>query len=145
MNIGIAGFLLMAINNSGLLGSAAAFAPPDPYPGTASHAVELRFLTTKKVWQKPKKRAKPVFLNFTGVTCGNCRVTVPIPQTKYMDELEKSARIELQTDRGTDEDNANADLLVKVYEHGNQPRLCDHERRWQPGKHERVSGVGDVR
>ncbi|MCB0826898.1 MAG: hypothetical protein KDC26_11975, partial [Armatimonadetes bacterium] len=61
VNIGIAGFLLMAINNSGLLGSAVAFAPPDPYPGTASHAVELPWiLDYEEGMAKAKEEGKPV-------------------------------------------------------------------------------------
>jgi thiol:disulfide interchange protein len=61
---------------------------------------------------------KPVFLNFTGVTCTNCRWMesnmFPEPQVKK--ELEGFVLAELFTDRETPEDEKNGELQAQKFE-----------------------------
>lgn len=107
-NIGIALWLLAGISNAQILGPMVGFYPPKQSgEGTGSivwnenrAAVEATALA----------EGKPIFINFTGKTCTNCRVMEyqRFPTKPYMDELNKFALMELYTDRETAEDEANA-------------------------------------
>jgi thiol:disulfide interchange protein len=75
----------------------------------------------EKALQKARAENKPVFLNFTGVTCTNCRWMeknmFPDPQVKK--EMDRFVLAELFTDRDTPEhkaaDEKNADLQTTKY------------------------------
>jgi thiol:disulfide interchange protein len=68
--------------------------------------------------QKGRTENRPVFLNFTGVTCTNCRWMeshmFPDPQIKK--ELEGFVLAELYTDRETLEDEKNGQLQAEKFE-----------------------------
>ncbi len=68
--------------------------------------------------QKGRAENRPVFLNFTGVTCTNCRWMesnmFPDPQVKK--ELEGFVLAELYTDRETPEDEKNGQLQAEKFE-----------------------------
>jgi thiol:disulfide interchange protein DsbD len=71
--------------------------------------------------QKARAENKPVFLNFTGVTCTNCRWMeknmFPDPQVKK--EMDRFVLAELYTDRDTDQhrasDEKNAEIQTTKY------------------------------
>jgi thiol:disulfide interchange protein len=60
---------------------------------------------------------KPVFLNFTGVTCTNCRwmESNMFPDAAVQKELERFVLAELFTDRPTPEDERNSELQEKNF------------------------------
>jgi len=61
---------------------------------------------------------KPVFLNFTGVTCTNCRwmESNMFPEPQVRKELEGFVLAELFTDRETPEDEKNGELQAQKFE-----------------------------
>ncbi len=105
------GYLLAATNTPTLLGSGIAFTPPIPYPGTKQ--ISADGLTWNHTFEEAMEVAKtenrPVFLNFTGVTCANCRVMENKFRNNkdYIENLKPFILAELYTDRGTEEDNAH--------------------------------------
>lgn len=116
-----AGYCLAAIEGV-RLGEMEAFLPPDPYPGrtaTAGHGS----IAWKTDWEVGKQAAasegKPIFINFTGVTCTNCRWMEKnmFTRPEVLAEINKYVPVELFTDRTTEEDLANRGLqkeLTKV-------------------------------
>lgn len=65
-----------------------------------------------------RRERKPVFLNFTGVTCTNCRwmESNMFPDPEIRRELDKFVRVELYTDRETKEDQRNGDLQAEKFQ-----------------------------
>lgn len=123
--VGFCVYLLFAINRPSLLGSGIAFTPPIPYPGTSNTA------ESGLAWQHTydeaiamaKEQNKPVFLNFTGVTCANCRVMERRfhSDEKYVEALRPFVLAELYTDRNTEEDNAHAKLREDLAKTSSNP------------------------
>ncbi len=111
-------YLLGAIQGSPL-GVMSAFMPPDPYPGRKTGSVVERLSwhdTLDAAKAEAKAGSKLVFMDFTGVTCTNCR---QMEQTIFPDpaveaELAKMARAKLYTDRPIAADEANAKLMVEL-------------------------------
>lgn len=102
--------------NLGTLGS---FLPPEPYPGRESKgavaAGELSWHETfSAAIEDSKASGKPIFIDFTGVTCTNCRQMEQqvFPHPAVREALAKFARAKLYTDRP--QDQANADLQQKL-------------------------------
>jgi thiol:disulfide interchange protein DsbD len=60
---------------------------------------------------------RPVFLNFTGVTCTNCRWMESnlFPHPRVQQELSQFVRVELFTDRETPEDERNSALQAEKF------------------------------
>jgi thiol:disulfide interchange protein len=60
---------------------------------------------------------RPVFLNFTGVTCTNCRWMESnlFPDPRVQKELARFVRVELFTDRETPEDEQNSALQAEKF------------------------------
>lgn len=60
---------------------------------------------------------RPVFLNFTGVTCTNCRWMESnlFPDPRVQQELSQFVRVELFTDRETPEDERNSTLQAEKF------------------------------
>ncbi len=113
-----AGYCLAGIRGVSL-GTLGSFLPPDPYPGLESGVVkkgELEWIDSyDKALAAAKAEGKPLFIDFTGVTCTNCRQMEQtiFPQPVVREQLERSVRVKLYTDRiGVDE--ANADLQTKL-------------------------------
>lgn len=117
--IGLVGFLMASINHPPLLGSALAFTPPTPYPGQDTTWDE----SYESALKDAKEKNKPVFLNFTGVTCANCRVMEARFKNNeaYKKSLSRFVLAELYTDRGTPEDNANAKLREDMTKSSSNP------------------------
>lgn len=118
-NVGIALWLLAGISNAQILGQAVGFYPPK------------QEATAGLTWGpsiEPVKAAaladgKPIFINFTGKTCTNCRVMEyqKFPLPAYREQLEKFALAELYTDRETPEDNANATYREELTKSSTNP------------------------
>ena len=80
--------------------------------------------TEKIVWQTSldqaietaKKENKLLFINFTGYTCTNCRVMEGefFPKPEIRSRIGKMVPVELYTDNGSPENNANAALREKL-------------------------------
>jgi thiol:disulfide interchange protein len=106
-------YCLMGIRGVSL-GSFDPFVPPDPYPGQeASTGVGAAFLH-KYSWALgvAKVENKPIFINFTGVNCTNCRQMEKsvLPRPDVVKELGNFIPVELYTDRGTPEDEKNKQM-----------------------------------
>lgn len=93
------------------LGQLDPYVPPTPYPGQEfASGTGVPFLH-KLSWAQAiaKIENKPIFINFTGVNCTNCRqmekYVLPLPDVAH--ELDNFIPVELYTDRETPEDNAN--------------------------------------
>lgn len=113
-----AGFCLAAIEGVNL-GELEAFLPPDPYPGRQA-AVGHGSVAWKTSWneglEQAKTQAKPIFINFTGVTCTNCRWMEKNMFTRgdVSELINQYVPIELYTDRETEQDAANRNLQRKL-------------------------------
>ena len=102
------------------------FPPPSPYPYrlTAASATSIPADTGKNVWlsdynaalAQAKAQNKPLLVNFTGVTCTNCRQMENgvFPRPEVQAELRNYVLAELYTDRGTPADDANQKLEDKL-------------------------------
>ncbi|NOT59991.1 MAG: DUF255 domain-containing protein [Acidobacteria bacterium] len=114
------------------LGELDAWLPPDSTSarvynalrggGTATATASYSWIESYDVAvQKAKTDNKPVFLNFTGVTCTNCRWMEKnmFPEPEVKKELEKFVLAELFTDRETPEHEAadikNAEFMAKQF------------------------------
>jgi thiol:disulfide interchange protein len=102
------------------LGSLGAFLPPDPYPGKEAKGPGVDGLAWSKSYEESLAKGvaenKLVFLDFTGVTCTNCRW---VEQNIFTDpevsaELKKFSLAKLYTDRPTDADRANFNLQKEI-------------------------------
>lgn len=112
VNMGVAAYLLLAIQGQSM-GQMTAFLPPHPYPGKAALTGGIAWKhTVEEGQQAARSSGKLIFINFTGVTCSNCRVMEGevFPQQDVRREIEKFVPVELYTDRPTPEDAANAKL-----------------------------------
>ena len=101
------------------------FPPPSPYPYhlTAASATTAAD-TGQNVWlndynaalAQAKAQNKPLLINFTGVTCTNCRLMEKnvFPKPEAQSELKNFVLAELYTDRGTPADDANQKLEDKL-------------------------------
>ncbi len=120
---GAAAFVASAYCLAGIqgapLGEFAAFLPPDPYPGRTGAAVPGQV-----AWKHDYAEAlaaaraenKPIFINFTGVTCTNCRWMEKnmFPRPDVSGVLSRFVPLELYTDRATPQDLANRELQRKL-------------------------------
>lgn len=112
--------------NKGSLGELNAYLPPDPYPlngkqtQVATEKGEKAGPVIYTSLEEAKKVAaaenKPIFIDFTGVNCVNCRWMEEniFPKQEVKPVLEKFIRVQLYTDRPTAEDKANQDLQTKL-------------------------------
>lgn len=98
-----------------------AFLPPDPYPGreVASNGAKesVSFIENfDEGLAQAKKENKLLFVDFTGVTCTNCRWMEKnmFPQPAVKDQLNKMVRVKLWTDRQNPEDRKNAQLQLDL-------------------------------
>jgi thiol:disulfide interchange protein DsbD len=104
------------------LGELEAFLPPDPYPGRHSTAAKGSVAWKDNFdagLQVSKTEDKPMFINFTGVTCTNCRWMEKNMFTRadVAAEINRYVPVELYTDRSTKGDLDNRALqkeLTKV-------------------------------
>ena len=113
-----AGYVLLALNGRSL-GALEGFLPPSPYPGTAQTQAEngLVWLSDyDTAVAKAKAEGKPLFIDFTGVYCTNCRDMERnmFPKTAINDRLKGYVLARLYTDRDRPDDKANQRLLQKL-------------------------------
>ncbi|MFY9233764.1 MAG: cytochrome c biogenesis protein CcdA [Fimbriimonadaceae bacterium] len=115
-----AGVLCLAGLQGASLGKLSAFLPPVPYPGKEKSGISADKLTWvptyKEALAQAKSEGKALFIDFTGVTCTNCRdmENNMFPRKAVVNELSQFARAKLYTDRKTPEDKLNRDLLQKL-------------------------------
>jgi thiol:disulfide interchange protein DsbD len=109
-------YLLGAIEGAPL-GTFSAFMPPDPYPGktSGSKAARLSWNDTFEA-AKAESDGKLIFIDFTGVTCTNCRQMEDnvFPDPDVEKALKTMSRAKLYTDRPTDADRANVKLMIEM-------------------------------
>jgi len=118
--LGVAFYLLAGLFGAPL-GELDAFLPPAQTPvatsSTPNKAQEQWLNSYDQAVQQARAANKPVFLNFTGVTCTNCRWMeknmFPDPQVKK--ELGRFILAELYTDREDPEDRRNSELQEKQF------------------------------
>lgn len=124
----IAGIYCLAAIEGKSLGDLDAFVPPTPYPYThhalaRQQAVPDDMGTPKKPFRNfedavafAKLQNKPIFIDFTGYSCVNCRLmeksTLIAPEV--LSELKNYVYVELFTDRGDAENNQNQKLEQKL-------------------------------
>lgn len=111
------------------LGVVESFPPPDPYPSAKSALASnepsnnnkdtkgrIEAKTYDEALKLAKETGRTVFVDFTGVTCVNCRLmeknVFPAPEVKA--EFDKMVLVQLYTDRPTPEDQANQALQQKL-------------------------------
>ena len=98
------------------IGALGTFLPPAGYGGVASASSasdSLPFLTDyKAALAQAKAENKPLFVDFTGVTCTNCRwneINV-FPRSEVKSQLANYVRVQLYTDRPSDAANQKLQL-----------------------------------
>ncbi len=100
----VAGFLCLAAIEGYSLGKIGALLPPDPYPYKNKEDRKQGILPWgedfKEALTVAKESGKPVFINFTGYTCTNCRDMEQnmFPRPEVRQELEEMVLVELFTD-----------------------------------------------
>jgi thiol:disulfide interchange protein len=116
-----AGLYCLAAIEGAPLGTLEAFLPPDPYPGrqTAVAGKGSRIVWLEDYDQArelAKAQNKPLFIDFTGVTCTNCRYVEKniFPHQDVERELEKFVTVKLYTDRDTPGDARNQRLQQQM-------------------------------
>ena len=104
--------------NGGTVDKLEGFLPPSPYPGkevagaVASDASQKDFFPNfDAALAKAKENGKPIFIDFTGLYCTNCRVMerTVFPNPKVQEEFAKFNKVSLYTDRKTNPKYAEAD------------------------------------
>jgi thiol:disulfide interchange protein len=116
LSVGAALTCLWAINDKPLP-LLEAYLPPSVYPGTAAKTGDLAWQSDyDAALAQAKAENRPVIVNFTGVTCTNCRWMEKnvFPQSDVVKELEKYVRVELYTDRAQASDVHNQELEQKL-------------------------------
>lgn len=93
------------------IGELTALLPPEPYPGRASArtAGSIRWLHTwDEAVTKAREEKKLIFINFTGVTCTNCRLmeAYTLPDPRVVEAIGDMVAVELFTDKQTPESEA---------------------------------------
>lgn len=118
-NVLIAGWLLSSVQFPTTIGPLLGLFPPPK----ANHSGFMWIESYEDALAKAQRENKPLFINFTGKTCPNCRVmeNQRFPMPGYKAELEKMVLAELFTDRDTPEDNANAELREKLTKSATNP------------------------
>ncbi|MBL8067227.1 MAG: DUF255 domain-containing protein [Armatimonadetes bacterium] len=113
-NVLVAVWLMAGFSNAQVLGPLIGFYPPTP----SGWSEDLEGVKTRAAAE-----GKPIFINFTGKTCTNCRVMEyqKFPTEAYRKELAKFALAELYTDRETPADNANAEYREKLTKSSTNP------------------------
>lgn len=93
------------------LGLFDSFAPPEPYPGTTApgaggHGPIAWLDDYEKALAQAKAERKPIFINFTGVNCSNCRWMERnmFPRPSVLEAMKSFVPVELYTDRPMDKE-----------------------------------------
>jgi thiol:disulfide interchange protein DsbD len=121
VSLAISAFLFGGIRGQSL-GQLDAYLPPDPYPflhPTSRPATEngpILAMDYKDGLAKAKASGRPLFVDFTGVTCVNCRWMEDniFPKDPIKKEFSGMVRVQLWTDRPNASDQANQKLLADL-------------------------------
>ncbi len=115
-----AGYLLLAINGRPL-GGLTGLLPPKAYPGRETKTVVesdgLKWLSTyDEAVAQSKATGKPIFIDFTGVFCTNCREMEEnmFPRPEVNRRLKGYVLARLYTDRDRDDDKQNQKRLQEL-------------------------------
>jgi thiol:disulfide interchange protein DsbD len=106
MFFGLALYMLPALARQTPLGTVGrglvAFLPKDTRP----NAEEGWYLDYREAWAQAVRENKPIFIDFTGVNCTNCRSNENnvFPDPRVTRELKKYVRVRLYTDSVPDPD-----------------------------------------
>ncbi len=109
-------YLLSGINGAPL-NKIVAFLPPDPYPGTHIAGETIPWISNyDQARTLAKSEQKLIFINFTGVTCTNCRFmeNVLFKRPDVSREINQFVPVELYTDRPIPGDRENEQLRDKL-------------------------------
>ncbi|HEY0867127.1 MAG TPA: cytochrome c biogenesis protein CcdA, partial [Fimbriimonas sp.] len=101
------------------LGELDAFLPPTPYPGqeALASADEAKWLDSyDEALALAKAEGRPIFIDFTGVTCTNCRWMEKnmFPREDVVQRFDRYILVKLYTDRPTESDRKNQELQQKL-------------------------------
>lgn len=124
LTLGLAFWILSSFNGT-KLGNLEGFLPPSPYPGKAGVSATGWEKDFVHDWEEVKKKAaengKPIFIDFTGIYCTNCRVMEinVFPHEKVQKAFAKFNKVSLYTDRTRNPkykegDKANSALQQKL-------------------------------
>jgi thiol:disulfide interchange protein DsbD len=116
LTVGVSAYCILAIYGAPI-GQISGFVPPKVYPGTELVNAKVKWLDSMdEAIALAKKENKPIFVNFTGYTCTNCRVMeqdfFPRPEIERL--LQGFVTVELYTDRNTADNKANQKLLLDL-------------------------------
>jgi thiol:disulfide interchange protein len=111
--------------NGGKIGKLEGFLPPSPYPGKTGGTAAAWKQEFLEDWEaakaKAKETGKPIFIDFTGIYCTNCRVVEQnvFPDPEMLKLFKKVVPVTLYTDRiqnpqHKEKDAANAKLQEKL-------------------------------
>ncbi|MCC2671854.1 MAG: Thiol:disulfide interchange protein, partial [Armatimonadetes bacterium] len=113
-------FCLAGINGRSL-GKMAAFLPPDNYGPTASRAGavgEVAWLQSyEEAVARAKAEGKPLFIDFTGVTCTNCRLMEDqvFKKPEVVEAFKDFVTVQLYTDKETAESKRYQEMQLKKF------------------------------
>ena len=101
-----------------------AYLPPDPYPTVVKAVALTSAVQTGPIiatdyadaLTKAKQTGRPIFVDFTGVNCTNCRWMEDniFPKAVVKAELDKTVHVTLYTDRPNASDQANQKLQTQL-------------------------------
>ncbi len=127
----LAACLFLASGMSGRkLGNFEAYLPPDPYPASGNAVAQqlpasgpIIAVNYADALTKSKQTGRPIFVDFTGVNCTNCRWMEDniFPKSLVKSELEKTIHVTLYTDRPTPSDQANQKLQTELAQNNALP------------------------
>jgi thiol:disulfide interchange protein len=113
--LGLGVWVLMAFGDT-KLGQLEGFLPPSPYPGktmagTATGWKSLFVESWEEAKAKAKETGKPIFVDFTGVYCTNCRVVEQniFTRKETQERFKKYVPVSIYIDRVNDPVNAKQD------------------------------------
>lgn len=104
-------FCLAGVRGNSLGSQIDPYLPPKHYPGLPGSGSEGVSFLPKYSWAQAIAHIenKPIFINFTGVNCTNCRQMEQyvLPRPEVTAQLANFIPVELYTDRGTPDDDRN--------------------------------------
>jgi thiol:disulfide interchange protein DsbD len=113
-----AAYMCLGGINGKPLGTMSAFLPPQPYPGQAHTGEGVKWVTDYEAARKQAAaEGKPLFLNFTGIYCTNCRDMEDnvFKRPEVAAELDKFVTVELYTDTDTPQARQYQELQLKRF------------------------------
>ena len=111
-------YLCLGAINGKPLGTMSAFLPPNPYPGRPHTSTGVKWVEDYEAARRQAAaEGKPLFLNFTGIYCTNCRDMEDnvFTRPEVMEELNKFVTVELYTDKDTPQSRQYQDLQLKRF------------------------------